>query len=89
MASESVLSRKYFDGVYIPVGLLILGTFIVKRELLPYAALVALVLGAWKVYDFRTSSPLFLQATAPAGEPNSCVKSRRRSSSQPCSRNLS
>ncbi|OAA65743.1 NADH-cytochrome b5 reductase [Niveomyces insectorum RCEF 264] len=35
--AESFTSRKYIDGIYIPAALLIFGTFIVKREFLPYA----------------------------------------------------
>ncbi|KAK0621228.1 hypothetical protein B0T17DRAFT_508598 [Bombardia bombarda] len=50
--SQPLLSRYYFDGIYIPAGLLVVGTVIVKREWTLYAALVALVLGAIKY--FRT-----------------------------------
>jgi len=53
-ASQSkFLSRQYIDGVYIPSGLLIVGCLIVKREWLPYAVVIALMLGGWKVYNSR------------------------------------
>lgn len=58
MAEESLLERKYFDGIYIPAGLLVFGTVIVKSEWTLYAALVALVLGAIKYWRMRTLSLL-------------------------------
>jgi len=48
------LSRQYIDGVYIPSGLLIVGCLIVKREWLPFAVAIALMLGGWKIYNSRT-----------------------------------
>jgi len=51
MADESYLSRKYFDAIYIPAGLIIFGTAIVKREWLPYAVALAVVLGSFKFYN--------------------------------------
>ncbi|KAI1247773.1 NADH-cytochrome b5 reductase [Eutypa lata] len=48
MSDTSLTSRRYIDGIYIPVGLLVVGTYIVKKEWTPYAVLLALVLGAWK-----------------------------------------
>ena len=48
---ESFLSRAYFDQVYIPAGLLVFGTFILKTELVPYAAALALALGGYRFYD--------------------------------------
>ena len=53
----SLLSREYRDGVYIPAGLLVVGTLIVKRDWLPYAVLVALALGSWKFYGMRELAP--------------------------------
>ncbi|KAK3494818.1 NADH-cytochrome b5 reductase 1 [Neurospora hispaniola] len=50
MSEESLLERKYFDGIYIPAGLLVFGTVIVKKEWTLYAALAALVLGAIKYF---------------------------------------
>lgn len=44
---------QYINGVYIPAGLIVLGTLIVKREWLPYAVAVAAILGAWKIYNNR------------------------------------
>ncbi|KAI1378338.1 ferredoxin reductase-like protein [Hypoxylon crocopeplum] len=52
MSALPLSSKAYFDGIYIPAGLLVLGTFIIKREWTPYAALIAIVLGASKY--FRT-----------------------------------
>ncbi|KAI0115148.1 ferredoxin reductase-like protein [Daldinia grandis] len=50
MAALPLSSRAYFDGIYIPAGLLVLGTFIVKKEWTPAAALVAIALGLIKYY---------------------------------------
>lgn len=49
----SFLSPQYINGVYIPSGLLLVGVAIVKKEWLPYAAVVAVLLGAWKLYNNR------------------------------------
>ena len=53
-------SPQYINGVYIPSGLLLVGVTICKIEWLPYAAIVALLLGGYKVYEnsekFQTSS---------------------------------
>lgn len=55
MASKEPLnSKKYVDGIYIPAGLLIFGTFIVKREWLPYAAVLTLALAVIKFFRIRT-----------------------------------
>jgi len=52
-------SRSMMDGVYIPSVLLIVGTAIVKREWLPYAVTLALVLGGLKVYgSFADAKPV-------------------------------
>ena len=48
---ESFLSRAYFDQVYIPAGLLVFGTFILKKEFVPYAAALAVALGGYRFYD--------------------------------------
>ncbi|KAF2438508.1 oxidoreductase, FAD-binding family protein [Karstenula rhodostoma CBS 690.94] len=47
---SGLLSTQYVQGVYIPSALLIVGTAIVKKEWLPFAAALAVVLGAWKAY---------------------------------------
>lgn len=52
--AESLLARKYVDGIYIPLGLLVFGTAIVKREWTGYALLVGVVLGAIKYFNSRT-----------------------------------
>ncbi|KXX78212.1 NADH-cytochrome b5 reductase 1 [Madurella mycetomatis] len=49
--SDSLLARKYIDGIYIPVGLLVVGTAIVKREWTVYALLLGIVLGSVKFYN--------------------------------------
>jgi cytochrome-b5 reductase len=58
--SEPMLSRKMFDGIYIPAGLLVVGTVIVKREWTPWAVLLALILGAIKLYRIRKYTNLSL-----------------------------
>lgn len=58
--SEPLLSRKYFDGVYIPAGLLVFGTIIVKKEWTGYAALLAILLGAikfWRIVPKKVLNP--------------------------------
>jgi cytochrome-b5 reductase len=55
-APNQFLSKQFIDGVYIPSGLLIVGTLIVKAAWLPYAIAVALMLGGWKVYNSRKHS---------------------------------
>jgi len=57
-ASNPYLSRQYFDGVYIPSGLLVVGCLIVKREWVPYAILLALALGGYKVWSTRVQKVL-------------------------------
>ncbi|KAI0969410.1 hypothetical protein F4678DRAFT_173687 [Xylaria arbuscula] len=54
MADTPLTAKKYVDGIYIPAGLLVFGTFIVKREWVPYAAIVAILLSVWK---FTSSQP--------------------------------
>lgn len=44
------LSKEFVNGVYIPSGLLIAGVAITKVEWLPFAILIALVLGGFKIY---------------------------------------
>lgn len=64
MAKESLTSKKYVDGIYIPAGLLVLGTAITKRDWLPYAVVLAIVLGAFKFLRTRKSIDHFtLHAT--------------------------
>ncbi|MCJ1358646.1 MAG: NADH-cytochrome b5 reductase [Icmadophila ericetorum] len=52
------LSPQYINGVYIPSGLLLVGVAICKIEWLPYAALVALLLGSYKFYQNRVRKVL-------------------------------
>jgi cytochrome-b5 reductase len=49
--AEPLTSKKYIDGIYIPAGLLVVGTLIVKREWTPYAALIAIALGLLKYFN--------------------------------------
>ncbi|KAK3295512.1 uncharacterized protein B0H64DRAFT_341057 [Chaetomium fimeti] len=49
--ADSLLARKYVDGIYIPLGLLVVGTAIVKREWTAYALLLGVVLGSIKYYN--------------------------------------
>lgn len=51
MSDESLVSSRNINGIYIPAGLLVFGTFIVKREWVPYAIILAIALGAWKFVD--------------------------------------
>jgi cytochrome-b5 reductase len=54
MAQDTPLSsRKYIDGIYIPAGLIVFGTFMLKREWVPYAVVIALSLGALKFFNLR------------------------------------
>ncbi|KAK2756697.1 NADH-cytochrome b5 reductase [Arachnomyces sp. PD_36] len=46
------------NGVYIPVGLLLAGTAIVKPDLIPYSVGLAAVLSSWKFYVNRQRSVL-------------------------------
>ncbi|MCJ1223369.1 NADH-cytochrome b5 reductase [Toensbergia leucococca] len=55
---DNFLSQQYINGVYIPSGLLLVGVGIVKREWLPYAVVVAVLLGAWKVYNNQVKKVL-------------------------------
>ncbi|MCJ1437298.1 NADH-cytochrome b5 reductase [Xylographa pallens] len=54
----SFLSPQYINGVYIPSGLLLVGCAIVKVEWLPYAVVLALALGTWKIYVNQTKKVL-------------------------------
>lgn len=44
------------DYVYVPAFLLIVGTFIVKRDWTIYAAVLAIAFGAYNLYALRKSS---------------------------------
>ncbi|CAG9971841.1 unnamed protein product [Clonostachys byssicola] len=50
-AEDAALARR--DYVYIPAGLLIAGTFICKRDWTIYAAIVAVLFGAYNLYALR------------------------------------
>lgn len=91
MSAPSLTSRQNIDGIYIPVGLLIFGTLIVKKEWTPYATLLALALGAYKLYQQRRS-PLYLSRVArphPEAIRLTNLQSPRSSSSRTSSRTSS
>ncbi|KAK3064368.1 NADH-cytochrome b5 reductase [Coniosporium uncinatum] len=50
MSSTNWMAPQYLHGVYIPSALLLVGTWILKSEWLPFAALVAAALGGYKVF---------------------------------------
>jgi len=59
-AKNEYLTKKYIDGVYIPSGLLVFGCLIVKREWVPYAVLLALALGSYKVWSNSEQTSLLI-----------------------------
>lgn len=83
---EPLTSKKYVDGIYIPAGLLVFGTFICKKEWLPYAIALALALSVVKFLSSRKSHMAFLNGRKntrrrtnqadkpPAAEPKSSLK---------------
>ncbi|OJJ47286.1 hypothetical protein ASPZODRAFT_151791 [Penicilliopsis zonata CBS 506.65] len=48
---SNVFSTENINGVIIPSALLVVGTFLVKKELVPFAVAVAAMLSAWKVFS--------------------------------------
>ncbi|KAK1599090.1 oxidoreductase FAD-binding domain-containing protein [Colletotrichum navitas] len=56
--ADSLASRKYFDNVYIPAGLIILGCAITKSEWVPYAVLLSLALAAYKFNSMQVKKVL-------------------------------
>ncbi|KAL4785418.1 NADH-cytochrome b5 reductase 1 [Aspergillus varians] len=54
---SSALSSENITGVYIPSALLVIGTFLVKQELVPLAVAVAAVLTGWKLISGSISKP--------------------------------
>jgi hypothetical protein len=55
-AGSPYFSKQFIEGVYIPSGLLVFGCAITKKEWLPYAIALALVLGGYKIYSSRKIS---------------------------------
>ncbi|CAI4219218.1 unnamed protein product [Parascedosporium putredinis] len=55
---ESLFSRSYFDAVYIPAGLIVFGTWIMKKEFVPYAAAIAVALAGFKFYGLQPKKVL-------------------------------
>lgn len=103
--ADSLLARKYFDGIYIPSGLLVVGTLIVKKEWAPYAVLVAILLGSIKFYNSRMAQsrplptiistnhhPVQSPKRSSGPTPSKILSSRKRPSSptmSPCTSPLS
>lgn len=58
MADESLLSRKFMDGVYIPAGLIIVGTWIVKPQYIIHAIAIAIALGGIKFLRMQPQKAL-------------------------------
>jgi len=52
------LARQYIDYVYVPAGLLVAGTAIVKSDWTPYAVLLAVLLGTYNFYSFQVKKVL-------------------------------
>lgn len=48
-------SRQYVNFIYVPGALLLVGTAIINKQWIPYAAALAGVLGAWQYFDMRKS----------------------------------
>jgi cytochrome-b5 reductase len=51
--NASALPRKYLDGIVIPVALLLLGTYIVQRDWMPYAIALASFMGMIKYFSLQ------------------------------------
>jgi cytochrome-b5 reductase len=51
--NASALPRKYLDGIVIPVGLLLVGTYIVQRDWMPYAIALASFMGMIKYFSLQ------------------------------------
>ncbi|KAH0494237.1 hypothetical protein TgHK011_000864 [Trichoderma gracile] len=55
---EGLFARQYIDYIYVPAGLLVVGTAIVKMDWTPYAVLLAVALGVWNYYSFQLKKVL-------------------------------
>lgn len=53
-----MFSSKMINGIYIPAGLLVFGTIIVKKEWAPWAVLVAVLLGSLKAWNIKPKKVL-------------------------------
>ncbi|KAI1330455.1 hypothetical protein F5Y16DRAFT_363228 [Xylariaceae sp. FL0255] len=58
MSDNSLTSKKYIDGIYIPAGLLVFGTWIIKSEWTLYAGALALMLSVWKFFNSQPKKVL-------------------------------
>lgn len=52
-----IFSKQNINGVFIPSGLLVFGTLIVKSEWVPYAFILAALLSGYKLFNGRMSWP--------------------------------
>ncbi|KXH50962.1 NADH-cytochrome b5 reductase 1 [Colletotrichum simmondsii] len=66
---SELTTRKYFDNIYIPAGLIVFGCFITKREWTPYAVALALALAAYKFNAMREFGPSRNTSELPTDEP--------------------
>ncbi|KAI9813953.1 MAG: NADH-cytochrome b5 reductase [Thelocarpon impressellum] len=55
---SDLLASQYINGIYIPSALLIFGTFICKKEWVPYAIVMAALFSGWKLYNNRVKKVL-------------------------------
>ncbi|KAM5351529.1 hypothetical protein ACJ41O_004252 [Fusarium nematophilum] len=55
---SSLFARQYIDYIYMPAVLLITGTLIVKKELVPYSILLALGFGIYNYFAFQPKKVL-------------------------------
>lgn len=55
---NSALSPQYVTGVYIPSALLLMGVAITKKEWLPFAAIIAALLGGYRIYSSQSRKVL-------------------------------
>ncbi|EXF85289.1 NADH-cytochrome b5 reductase 1 [Colletotrichum fioriniae PJ7] len=66
---SELTTRKYFDNIYIPAGLIVFGCFITKREWTPYAVALALALAAYKFNAMREFGPSRNTSELPTDNP--------------------
>lgn len=58
ISESSAFSTGMINGIYIPSALLVLGTFIVKKEWVPFALALAAVLSSGKLLGSSALAPL-------------------------------
>ncbi|KAL0258094.1 NADH-cytochrome b5 reductase [Diplodia seriata] len=55
---SGALAPQFVHGVYIPSALLIVGTAIINKQWVPFAVVIAALLGGWKVYSNQSRKVL-------------------------------